>query len=135
MKISDLVETNVLKINVNDKLGDLVEKVKKAKRNIFAVVDHDDTFIGIISLEEIRTDMFDKEKYDNPVTDYLYQMLDDDKVSINEDLQEVMNKFNRTGNYNLMVIDNNRYIGLVSRANILKAYRENLLAEESDEKG
>lgn len=135
MKISDLVETNVLKINVNDRLGDLVEKVKKAKRNIFAVVDDDDIFIGIISLEEIRTDMFDKEKYDNPVTDYLYQMLDDDKVSITEDLQEVMNKFNRTGNYNLMVIDHNRYVGLVSRANILKAYRENLLAEESDDKG
>lgn len=62
-------------------------------------------------------------------------MLDDEKVSINEDLHEVLNKFNRTGNYNLMVIDKNRYVGLVSRANTLKAYRENLLAEESDEKG
>lgn len=135
MKLSNLVEKNVLTVNVHDNLGDLVELVKKAKRNIFAVIDDDDTFIGVISLEEIRSDMFDEEKYDNPVTDYLYQMLDDEKVSINEDLHEVLNKFNRTGNYNLMVIDKNRYVGLVSRANTLKAYRENLLAEESDEKG
>jgi CIC family chloride channel protein len=134
MRLKDLVETNVLTINVKDNLGDLVEKVKKAKRNIFAVVDDDNFFIGIISMEEIRTVMFDKDKYNEPVTNYLYQMLDDEKVSVKEDLHEVMNKFNRTGNYNLIVIDGNRYVGLISRANTLRAYRENLLAEESDEK-
>lgn len=134
MQIKDLLETNVLTINVNGTLGNLVEMVKKAKRNIFAVVDNDNVFIGIISLEEIRNVMFDKEKYDQPIVKYLYQMLDDEKISVNEDLHEVMNKFKRTGNYNLIVIDGNRYVGLVSRANILRAYRENLLAEESDEK-
>lgn len=134
MKIKDLLETNVLTINVNETLGNLVEMVKKAKRNIFAVVDDDNVFIGIISMEEIRNIMFDKEKYDDPIINYLYQMLDDEKISVNEDLHEVMNKFKRTGNYNLIVIDDNRYVGLVSRANILRAYRENLLAEESDEK-
>ena len=134
MKITDLVEKNVLTIKINDKLGDLVELVKKAKRNIFAVVDDENTFMGIISLEEIRADMFDKEKYNEPIINYLYHMLDDEKVSVNEDLHEVMNKFNRTGNYNLIVLDGSSYVGLLSRANTLKAYRENLLAEESDEK-
>lgn len=57
MKLSNLVEKNVLTVNVHDNLGDLVELVKKAKRNIFAVIDDDDTFIGVISLEEIRSDM------------------------------------------------------------------------------
>ena len=134
MKITDLVEKNVLTIKINDKLGDLVELVKKAKRNIFAVVDDENTFMGIISLEEIRADMFDQEKYNEPIINYLYHMLDDEKVSVNEDLHEVMNKFNRTGNYNLIVLDGSSYVGLLSRANTLKAYRENLLAEESDEK-
>lgn len=60
-------------------------------------------------------------------------MLNNDKVSVNDELYEVMNKFNRTGNYNLIVLDENNYVGLVSRANTLKAYRENLLAEESGE--
>lgn len=55
-------------------------------------------------------------------------MLNNDKVSVNDELYEVMNKFNRTGNYNLIVLDENSYVGLVSRANTLKAYRENILA-------
>jgi CIC family chloride channel protein len=135
MKLADLVETNVQTINVHQTLGDLVELVKTAKRNIFAVVDDDDTFIGIISLEEIRKIMFDKYKYDEPITNYLYQMLDDEKVTVDTDLPEVMAKFNRTGNYNLVVISGKTYVGLVSRANTLKAYRENLLQEETDEKG
>jgi len=132
MKIEDLIETDVLKININDNLGTLVLMVKKAKRNIFAVVDDDETFIGVISLEEIRADMFDKEKYETPVSEYLYHMLDDEKVSVHEDLHEVMNKFKRTGNYNLIVVEEGKYVGLISRANTLKAYRDNLLAEETE---
>lgn len=58
MKLHELVEKNVLTINVHDNLGDLVELVKKAKRNIFAVVDDENVFIGIISLDEIRSHMF-----------------------------------------------------------------------------
>lgn len=60
-------------------------------------------------------------------------MLNNHKVLVNDELYEVMNKFNRTGNYNLIVLDENNYVGLVSKANTLKAYRENLLAEESCE--
>lgn len=135
MKLSDLIETNVQTINIHSNLGDLVELVKSAKRNIFAVTDDDETFIGVISLEEIRKVMFDKYKYGDSVTNYLYHMLDDEKVEVSSDLQEVMNKFNSTGNYNLVVVDGKKYCGLVSRANTLKAYRENLLQEEADEKG
>jgi len=135
MKLENLVEKNVQTINVDENLGSLIELVKTAERNIFAVIDHDDTFIGVISLQEIRSVMFDKDKYDEPITNYLYQMLEDEKVELDTDLSDVMNKFNNTGNYNLIVVDGKKYIGLISRANTLKAYRENLLQEETDDKG
>ncbi|PLX05562.1 MAG: chloride channel protein [Marinilabiliales bacterium] len=135
MKISDLVEKNVQTIKVDETLGSLIELVKTAKRNIFAVVDYNETFIGIISLEEIRKDMFDKEKYDEPVTNYLYQMLEDEKVELYSEIPEVINKFNNTGNYNLIVVNGKKYIGVISKANTLKAYRDNLLQDETEDKG
>lgn len=89
MKLRELVEKNVLTINVHDNLGDLVELVKKAKRNIFAVVDDDNVFIEVISLDEIRSHMFDKKKYKEPVINYLYQMLNNDKVSVNDEYMKL----------------------------------------------
>ncbi len=39
----------------------------------------------------------------------------------------VMEKFNRTGHYNLVVLNKGRYVGFVSRANVFNAYRQTLI--------
>lgn len=128
LKIKDLLEKNVLSINVHQNLGDMIPLVKKSKRNLFAVIDDNNLFIGLILLDDIRSDMFNKEKYDNPITDYLYSPLDDDKVQLTHDVQETLSKFKRTGNYNMVVVDGQKYVGLISRANLLRAYRESMIS-------
>ena len=99
---------------------------------MFAIVDDQNTFLGMVSLNDVREDMFDQEKWDLPISNYIYSLMDDDKVSIKNDIQEVINKFNKTGNYNLVVLDGNKYAGMISRANLLRAYRENMLADVGD---
>lgn len=64
-----------------------------------------------------------------PVSSYLYNPPDDGKVPIDHDVQEIINKFNRTGSYNFVVLKVNKYIGIVSRANVLKAYRDNIITQ------
>ena len=110
----------------------MIQVIKYSKRNMFVVVDSKKTFIGMILLDDVREDMFDQEKYINPISQYLYSPMDDDKVSINHGVQEIINKFNRTGNYNMVVLDDKKYIGIVSKANVLKAYRENMIADIDD---
>lgn len=132
LKIKDLLEKDVIKVSVNSSLGDLTTVIKRSRRNMFAIVDDHNTFIGMVSLDDVREDMFDKEKWEEPISSYLYSLMDDDKVSVTNDVQEVINKFNKTGNYNMVVLDGNKYAGMISRANLLKAYRENMLADIGD---
>ena len=127
LNIKSLIEKDVLSISINSSLGDLVKMIKKSKRNIFVVIDSRKTFIGLISLDGVRNDMFDRLKYKTPISNYLYSPLDDEKVSVSHGVQEVVNKFNRTGNYNMIVLDGKKYVGLVSRVNLLKAYRESVI--------
>ena len=133
INVMNLLEKDVKTIPLNSQLGDLVEVIKDAKRNIFVVLGENDLFIGLILLDSVRHDMFDRAKYNQPISDYLYSPLSDEKVSKNSEVHDIMRKFNKTGNYNMVVLDKeNRYVGVVSRANLLKKYRENLLVELDD---
>jgi CIC family chloride channel protein len=132
LRIKDLLEKDVIRVSVNSTLGELTGIIKRSRRNIFAIVDDQNTFIGIVSLDNVREDMFNQEKWQEPISNYLYSLMDDEKVSLSNDVQEVINKFNRTSNYNLVVLDGNKYAGMLSRANVLKAYRESMLADVGD---
>ncbi len=127
LNIKKLLERDVLSISINSTLGDLVKLIKKSKRNMFVVIDSQRTFIGLVSLDDVRSDMFNHFKYKTPISNYLYSPMDDEKVSVRQDVQEVVNKFNRTGNYNMIVLDGKRYVGIVSRVNLLRAYRESVI--------
>jgi CIC family chloride channel protein len=133
LSVRDLLEKDVMTVSIDSTLKDLVELIKVSRRNIFVVLDND-TFIGLILLDDVRKDIFDKEKYDTPISEYLYVPLDDDKINIDDDMHEIISKFNRSGNYNMIVLDGNKYVGILSRANLFKAYREGLLQEEEEEK-
>lgn len=132
LKIKNLLEKDVLTISANKTLGDIVQLVKKSSRNMFAVVGEKGTFIGLVTLNDVRNDMFDASKYEEPITNYMVNPLDDEKVQLTHDVQEIINKFNKTGNYNMVVIDGEKYVGIISRANLLKAYRENMIADIND---
>jgi len=132
LKIKSLLEKDVLTISANKTLGDIVQLVKKSRRNIFVVIGEKKTFLGVVKLDDVRNDMFDLSKYAESVTDYMVSPLDDEKVQLTHDVQEIINKFNKTGNYNMIVLDGERYIGIISRANLLKAYRENMIADIND---
>ena len=128
LKIKNLLEKDVLTVQVSGTLVDMIPLIKKSKRNMFVVLDEQKTFIGLVLLDDLRSDMFNRDKYDRPISDYLYSPMDDEKVPLSHDVQEIINKFNRSGSYNMVVLDGSKYVGIVSRANVLKAYRENMIS-------
>lgn len=133
INVMSLLEKDVKTIDVEGSLGELVELIKVSKRNIFVVTGENRVFIGLVLLDSVREVMFDKSKYGLPITDFLYSPLSDEKVSRFDEVQDILKKFNITGNYNMIVLgEGNRYVGVISRANLLKKYRENLLSELDD---
>jgi len=130
LKIRNLLEKDVITVAIGSTLGELVQRIKISKRNFFAAIDEQGTFIGMILLDDIRKDMFNRRKYKTPIYDYLHVVLNDEKVSVDTDVQDVINKFNKTQNYNMIVVDGNKYVGIVSRANLLKAYRDSMISDD-----
>jgi CIC family chloride channel protein len=131
MNLKDEIETDFAVVNVNATLGDLVKVVANSTRNIFPVTDDENNFYGIIFLDHIRHTMFKPELYDSTTVRSL--MFKPSKVvEIDEDMESVAQKFQHSGKYNLVVIDGNKYVGFVSRANVFSHYRD-ILRDFSEE--
>ncbi len=131
LKVSKLIETNFLTIHENATLGNLVKVIAKSKRNIVPVIDEDNTLLGIVFINDIREIMFEREKYDSVYVHELMYM-PSPIVTPDESMEDVAKKFKISDHYNLPVVDNGRYVGFVSRANVFSAYR-NLLKKFSED--
>lgn len=130
MKIDPLIEKNFTTITSDSTLGELFKQITKSKRNIFPVIDNE-IFKGIVFLNDIRHLLLKTELYDIvKVKDLMY--MPSPTVSPNETMEEVVQKFRDSSHYNLPVIDNEKYIGFVSRANTFSAYQK-LLSDISED--
>lgn len=126
LKTDELVESDFSTVSIDASLGELVEVVAGSMRNIFPVVDSKNHFQGFVSLDDIRKDMFKKDMYD---TLHVYNFMKSAPayVYVDEKMDSVMMKFEKTGAWNLPVIDSDRtYVGFVSKSKIFSAYRDQL---------
>ncbi|MFP4025124.1 MAG: chloride channel protein [Thiohalospira sp.] len=130
MKLKSVIENDFKTIDVDATLGDLVKVVSQSNRNIFPVVDEDGFLNGIILMDNIREIMFDREMYDTPVSNLM--ILPPAYISYKDSMKEVIEKFESTDAWNLPVIENAKYMGMVSKSKLFSAYR-NLLLEISEE--
>ena len=48
-------------------------------------------------------------------------------IQVNENLHQVLNKFEETKSWNLPVADGEKYVGFLSKSTILTRYRKELL--------
>jgi CIC family chloride channel protein len=122
MNIKNLIETNFSTVKPTDTLGDLVEVVSHASRNIFPVVDEQKTFLGMVVMDDIREIMFRPNMYDKVTVSEL-MFMPEVIVDISDTMETVANKFRASGNFNLPVLENGKYKGFVSRAHVFSTYR------------
>lgn len=131
LRIDKLIETNFNTIHLDAMLGDLIRVIEKSERNVFPVVDAQNVFHGVVWLNDIRNLIFKPELYETtPVKSLIY--MPDVLVDISETMEEVAEKFQHCGHYNLPVLDGDKYVGFVSRANVFSSYRE-IIHEFSEE--
>lgn len=126
MQLDRVIETDFTPVSANATLGELVHSVAKSARNLFPVVNNRNELIGVVLLNDIRSIMFDKEKYD---TTYVREIMviPPAFVAHDEPMESVMNKFEQTGAWNLPVLDNRKYVGFVSKSKIFSVYRRVLM--------
>lgn len=129
--LKKIVETDLLTIDPSATLGSLVDLVRFSKRNIFPVVNEQQELMGIVTLDDIREIMFDAESRKSIIVNTLMHS-PPTYVSSKESMQSVMIKFEKTGAWNLPVIDEGKYVGFVSKSRIFNAYRKKLIRQQID---
>jgi chloride channel protein, CIC family len=123
LRVDSLVETDFRTIHPEATLRVLIQVISESKRNIFPVVDEENMFYGFVRLDDIRHIMFKPEIYDSVIVKNL-MVKPDTSVSPGDRLETVAAKFAEYDKYNLPVLDEGKYIGFVSRANVFSTYRE-----------
>ncbi len=131
MPIDNLIENDFAIVYENEKLGDLVKRISQSRRNTFPVVDEDRRLKGIIQLDDVRDKIFRTELYEElAVKDIMHPV--PDRISVDEKMITVMEKFDRTKAWNLPVVQHSRYLGFVSKSKIFTEYRKRLQEHSLD---
>lgn len=123
LNLTKLIETNFLSVDKDANLGDLVKVIAESKRNLFPVVDKKGTLYGIVHLNNIRNIIFKPELYENTSVQSL-MYFPNHYVTPEDTVEQIVEKFQSSGHFNLPVIKDEKYIGFVSKANILSKYRK-----------
>lgn len=131
MDPSVLIETNFLKVSPDATLGDLVKVVSASVRNSFPVVDENGTFYGIVSLDHIRSIMFNREMYDKKFVREL-MFTPQSYITPEDDMEKIVNLFQKNDRFNIPVLNDGKYLGFMSRATVFSEYRK-LLKQFSEE--
>lgn len=126
LDVSELIETNFLMVKPDDTLQALIKVIAQSNRNIFPVVDEHKKLVGIVHLDKIRSVIFaPMEKQ----TITVRELMTEPSVVIlaNENLHQILNKFEETRLWNLPVVDRGQYVGFLSKSSILSRYRNELM--------
>lgn len=126
LDVAELIETNFSIVRPDDTLDALIKVIAESKRNIFPVVDDGKKLIGVVHLDKIRSVIF------NPAqnrTTTVRELMSPPPVVVeaNENLHQVLVKFEDTKAWNLPVVDHGQYAGFLSKSSILTRYRNELL--------
>ena len=122
MSIERLIEHNFLTVNPDDSLRTLVRTISQSSRNIYPVTDQTGHFYGLVFFDDIKTLIFKPELYDQvSVKDLMY--MPKTIIYRQETMEEVAKKFQNCKDYNIPVLEGEKYVGFVSRANVFSNYR------------
>lgn len=131
LRTEDFIDQYSQIINQNASVTELFEMVKNGDKNIFAVVDDNRKLKGVLTLDDIRPYLFNKEiETSQSVT----QIMKAPPAVLHRENKplDILQTFDDTGVWNLPVVsENNDFIGFISKSSILMSYRQ-LLKEYSD---
>ncbi|MDB4584126.1 chloride channel protein [Draconibacterium sp.] len=126
LEVKKLIETDFEVLAPNATLRDLTVAISRNHRNLFPVVDTDGKMVGMLKMDDVRSMIFDHDKYDTTkISELMY--MPEYHIDPNDSMEVVTNKFESSGRYNLAVIEDGKYIGFISRARVFTKYRKQII--------
>lgn len=123
LKINNVIETDFKPVTPDMNLGEMVQTISQSTRNLFPVLGPDGQLLGLVLLDDIRNIMFRTHLYKKMYV-RRFMAIPPARIIIDMSMDEVMKTFDRTGAWNLPVVDRDgRYLGFVSKSKIFNSYR------------
>lgn len=131
LKIDNLIEKDCSVVHPEMSLKQMVDVISESHRNIFPVTEADGTLVGIVLLDDIRNIMFRPDLY-RKMTVSRFMSMPPARIEVTESMEDVMKTFDKTNAWNLPVVHDGKYVGLVSKSKIFNSYRR-VLRHYSDD--
>ncbi|MDZ4847319.1 MAG: chloride channel protein [Chitinophagales bacterium] len=123
IELLNLADHDYLTIQPTQSLREMLPVLTGSKRNFFPVLDEQNNLLGIITLDDLRPVMFDTARYDVVFAKDLMHM-PSASLQWDERLVSALEKFDRTGYWNLPVVRNGKFAGFISKSTILDRLRK-----------
>lgn len=122
---NSIIQTDYLTVFPDENLERLVDLISHSNQVIFAVVDTENQMLGVIHFNNIREIIFNqyRVKY-TKVKEIMTAPID--IIYPADNMETVMNKFEKSKVAFLPVLKNGKYFGFISKSEALEAYRTKL---------
>lgn len=130
LNVMELLENDCLLLHPEMRLKEFVSIVQRSHRDYFPVVDSKShNFLGLIHLDDVRPYLFNQGLYEFVLVEEIMNTKVN-CVSPDDDLSEVMKRFESTNSWSLPVVQEGKFLGLISKATLLDHYRRELMIQE-----
>jgi CIC family chloride channel protein len=129
IKAAELLEKDILTVYPEMSLHQLIPRIKRSRRNHFAVISRQSkAYLGMVNLEDIKPILFDQNLLKSIIVEEVMKC-DQMTVSLDENVVDILRKFDATQSWSLPVLEDGRFRGLISKSSILDHYRKELKAQ------
>jgi CIC family chloride channel protein len=131
IRTEDLIDRQSQVILSDAPLSDLFDLIKKGTKNNFAVVNVHNNLLGVITLDDVRAILFNKDVQNDLSIEQLMK-IPPGIVHPQDDMLTIIQVFDKTDIWQVPVVDEeDKFVGFISKSNVLMRYRD-LLKEYSD---
>ncbi|GEL11261.1 chloride channel protein, CIC family [Flavobacterium glycines] len=125
LNTNSIIHTDYLTLSPDDNLEKLVDLISHSTQTVFAVVDKEKHLLGVVHFNEIREVIFNKYRVKYTLIKEIMKDPADIIYPFNN-MEIVMDKFEKTRKTYLPVIKDQKYYGFISKSEALEAYRSKL---------
>lgn len=126
IKPLELLEQDLITIRPAMLLKDIIPVIKQSRRNYFPVVEKENgVFCGMVYFNDLKEFIFSEELLHSIFVEEVMHT-DLAVVSLADSLISIQEKFDTTKSWSLPVIEDGRFMGLISKSTMLDLYRKEL---------
>jgi CIC family chloride channel protein len=129
LSVRELVETDYHAVPGNMLLKEFIEVITHCQKGLFPVEDHtDNRYMGMIFIDHIRPYLFDPQMHTVLMAEQVMET-NVPRVTPDDELSDVLNIMDNARLSSLPVVENGRFIGMLSKSVLLDHYRKELIVQ------